>query len=96
MLVLRYPKKRGNEVIDMTQKYTDWYIDPSYSNTPTIWKDGFALCLVEKEGGKWSVQAYDERNGSFSTGEPMLEMECFDTVDEAKAAAESKLFELER
>lgn len=80
----------------MTRKYTDWYIDPSYSNTPTIWRDGFALCLVDQGNGSWAVQAYDERNGSFSTGEPLLEMDSFRSADEAKAAAEIKIFELTR
>lgn len=79
----------------MANKYTDWYIDPSYSNAPTLWHDGFAMCLVEDEG-MWSVQAYDERNGSFSTGETLFELHPFATADEAKVAAEGKIMELSR
>lgn len=77
-------------------RYTDWYIDPSYSSTPTLWCDGFAMCLVDNGDGKWSVEAYDEQNGAFSVGEPMFCMSGFANEDEAMSAAENRIVELSR
>lgn len=77
-------------------KYTDWYIDPSYSNTPTLWRDGFAMCLVDNADGKWSIEAYDEHNGAFNTGQPMFCMDDFADAAAAMSAAESRIVELSR
>lgn len=79
-------------------KYTDWYIDPSYSSLPTLWRDGFAICLVPAQGEQstWSFQAYDERNGAHTTGRMLFEETEFETESAARHAAKARLFELER
>lgn len=78
------------------KKYTDWYVDPSYSNSQTLWNNGFAICIVpSRENGTWTLQVFDE----FSS-EPhptlLFETEPFENMETARSAAENSITELSR
>lgn len=76
-------------------RYSDWFIDPSYSRCETIYRNGFAMCLVPADNGTWTAQAYDEL-AETSRAVPLFETSPFDSLDEARHAAEQKIFELSR